>query len=337
MGIFLTKRKGIFVITEKEGGRFIARISTRTTNERKAEKKMLEYIKNRDEFLKNKEKVLCSQLKEDYLELCVPPIKAQRTYESIGEAFNQFIKHAGDKYIYEYTNRDIDKFLSKKIKETSVHTAHRIRRTLRPAFHQAIRWGLIKTNPWIDSLKISLPEPDPVIIPKEDFVKLIEHAYNEVFRDFMIYDSHSGLREKELMRLKPEHNYIDKRIIKVYSTAANPTKDKESRNVEMHSKIIPIVEKYKHQEYLFMNPNTGKRFTKNALLYAMRKTCEAAGTQRYNIQDLRSTYGMTLINQDVPLKWISQQLGHSGLAVTERFYAKYLTHEYKGMVEKIDL
>jgi integrase len=42
------------------------------------------------------------------------------------------------------------------------------------------------------------------------------------------------------------------------------------------------------------------------------------------LKDLRDTYASTLITHGIVLHWISIQLEHGSLAVTERHYAKYM-------------
>lgn len=335
MGIYLTLRKNVYYLLEKEDGRVIEKFSLKTSDKKEAEEKRIKYIRDKSEFIKNKSKVLLSQLRDEYIAMNQPPIKTIKTIKTLRTAFSQFEKIVGNKYLYEYSNKDIDLFLSKKINEASVHTAHGIRRALRPAFKQAIRWAYIDKNPWDNSMRIKLPEPEPSFLTKDQYEKLLSECI-EVVRDFIIWDTHTGMRAEELMKLRPEHVLIKKKIIKVYSTVENPNKDKESRDIEMHKSLIPIYEKYKHQEHLFINPKTGRRFSETYMLKYVTAACKRAGIPHFCIKDFRSTYGMWLINKGAPLKWISQQMGHSSIAITERHYAKYITNEYTGMIDKLD-
>lgn len=336
MGVYLINRKGIWYVREKVNGKIVYSKSTGEESKVKAKKHKDEYLLGKREVkIKPAERVLCSTLQKEYLELYEPPAAPKKTYGAISCAFNEFIRIAGDKYVDEYSEKDIDTFLKRKIKETSRQTAHRIRRTLRPAFKLAIRWKYTTTNPWVGSIEISLPESDPNFITVEEYKWLLQYC-NPVFADVVTWFVLSGLRQAELIKLRPSHIFPEKRLIKIYSFDANPTKDKETRSVEMHSKLVQIYDRYKHQEFLFINPNSGKQYTPKALIANMTEACKRAGLVHYTIQDLRSTYGMWLLNNDAPLKWISQQMGHSSVLVTERFYAKYITNEFKGEIDKIN-
>ncbi len=42
------------------------------------------------------------------------------------------------------------------------------------------------------------------------------------------------------------------------------------------------------------------------------------------IKDLRDTFASQLLTVGIPIQWVSRQLGHSGVSVTEKHYARYL-------------
>lgn len=56
----------------------------------------------------------------------------------------------------------------------------------------------------------------------------------------------------------------------------------------------------------------------------LRSACLVAKIDPVHFKDLRDTYASTLITHGIVLKWISLQLGHGSVAVTERHYARYM-------------
>jgi integrase len=62
---------------------------------------------------------------------------------------------------------------------------------------------------------------------------------------------------------------------------------------------------------------------------------KAGLNDRIHFHCLRKTYGKWMLDANVNIKFISQQLQHSSVKVTEDWYAKYLSTEYKGEVNKI--
>lgn len=58
--------------------------------------------------------------------------------------------------------------------------------------------------------------------------------------------------------------------------------------------------------------------------HRLDRACKRAGIGRRVPKDFRDTYASTLITHGIVLKWISLQLGHASVAVTERHYAGYM-------------
>jgi len=54
------------------------------------------------------------------------------------------------------------------------------------------------------------------------------------------------------------------------------------------------------------------------------RACKLAGIDRHRPKDFRDTYASTLITHGIVLKWVSLQLGHAAIAVTESHYAAYM-------------
>jgi integrase len=54
---------------------------------------------------------------------------------------------------------------------------------------------------------------------------------------------------------------------------------------------------------------------------------KTAKIRSLKVKDLRDTYASTLITHGIVLRWISLQLGHGSLSVTERHYASYMLTE----------
>jgi len=334
---YIYKRKNNWYIIKKEKGCIIYSKSTGESSERAAALKLEEFIRNEKELLVKTRNILCSLFAKEYLELKAPPTFSEKTYGTVKASFNEFIRVAGDKNLKDYTIKDIDKFLQYKIAKGMEQTAARIKRTISPAFNLAIKWGYLKKNVLKDSMKIKTREPEITYLEKPEYFKLIEYIKCDVLRDIVIWASHSGMRQMEIVNLKPSAINVKKRIITVFSTNTARTKSGKTRYVEMNSQLIPIYNKYKKQEYLFINPETNKKYVPKTLSENFKNTIRALNlNDSISFHSLRSTYGMWMLAAGANLKFISQQLGHSSVSVTEKYYAKYLPQRYTGEVDKIN-
>ena len=54
---------------------------------------------------------------------------------------------------------------------------------------------------------------------------------------------------------------------------------------------------------------------------------KAAGVERHKLKDFRDSYASILVQHGIVLKWISLQLGHANVGVTERHYARWMAQD----------
>ncbi len=59
----------------------------------------------------------------------------------------------------------------------------------------------------------------------------------------------------------------------------------------------------------------------------LRQVCKAARIDNHTPKDFRDTFATLLLTNGIPLKWISNQLGHGSVAVTERHYARWMDED----------
>jgi integrase/recombinase XerD len=285
----------------------------------------------------HREVQICSELMREYLEVSKPPYKSMKSYSSIKTAFNEFIRIAGDKPLSHYTTKDIDFFLNEKSKVSS-YTARRCRIHIKAGFNQAVKWNYIEKNPFMDSIRIRIPESDLLYLTKVDFNKLMLVVEKDIWKDLYTFAVFTGLRLGEIINLKLDDVDINKKMIKVVSNSQHRTKSGKTGYVELADCLIPIVVKYRelNSVYLFEG-ECGKKQLNSYFVSAKFKQYvrKAVLNDRIHFHCLRKTYGKWMLDANVNIKFISQQLRHSSVNVTEDWYAKYLSTEYKGEVNKI--
>jgi integrase/recombinase XerD len=314
------------------------RITTDTMNKKKAEDIFNKFLNGESTF--QLKFVLCSQLFNEYLEISKPPNKTENSYKTIKYLCNDFLRILSDKFVLNYTVKDIDLLLSKKIADTSVHNAKKMQRTIKAAFNQGIKWNYLRHNPFNSSMKIKIPESDLLFFKKEEFNSLISETDNETYKDLFTFAVLSGLRLSEVINLKVEDIDIKHKQIRVLSDNFHRTKSGKTRFVDLSNLLIPIVQKIKekNQVYLFESNITKNKLDSRVVQEMTKKYIRKAGlNDRYSFHCFRKTFGKWLLDAGIDLKYISQQLGHCSVSVTEKHYAKYLKQEYKGYINKINL
>ena len=103
-------------------------------------------------------------------------------------------------------------------------------------------------------------------------------------------DLNTGLREMELLTLKPEHIDFHRDVIHVKGT-----KSDEDREVPINGTARKLltelvgVAKQKDHEYLFTNPKTNRHHA--CIKNAWNTACRKAGITNLRFHDLRHTFG----------------------------------------------
>lgn len=263
-------------------------------------------------------------------------IKTKSNYINVSK---QFVLYLKDKVLQEYTVLDIDRFLKYKQNTTSVYTAFNFRKMLMVMFSKAVHWNYLQSNIIQSCIRFKLPEPSPNPMSKEEFNKLISSIDDiPMYADLFKFAVLTGMRMSEIINLQVIHIDITRKLITVKSDSNHSTKSGKTRFIELHSDLIPIIEKYKNQKYLFVGNRDKQKLNKKWLTKITKRLIKKSGINPlFHFHSFRSTFGYWLLLENVNIKYISQALGHSSVIVTEKYYSKYLTSENLGYINKIKL
>ncbi len=293
------------------------------------------FVRDRKENLQTKV-VTFSEFAKLFIELATD--KTKGTLNGYNAVIKQFLAFNKDRALQQYSVLDIDRFLKNKEKTDSIATAHAYRKCLNVMFNKAVIWNYLNKNIVVHCIKFKLPEPEPHPMSKEKFKKLIDSVHIEVYKDLFTFAILTGMRKTELINLKPEHIDTERKLIKVLSIAEQKTKSGKTRFVELHKDLIPIYEKYKHQEYLFLGHRDRKKLNRKFVGKITKRFITKSGIgNEYTFHSFRASFGYLLLQEGVNLKYISQALGHYSVLITERYYSKYITTEITGWINRISL
>lgn len=352
---FLYKRtdNGIYTIAYYVGGKTLT-VSTGARVKQDA-KDVFEKWKAETLYNSNKAEhnyfIKLSEFVEQFYKLSTN--RTVRTIKNYRNSVNKFISYAGDKLLNQYRIIEFDRFFTDALKHKNNYTVNGYRRNLMTIFNAAVKYNYLSANPLLKSVNVKLPESDIRFYTKSEFQRLIstiasynnkglEKRYNiedwrDHYKDLFTFAVLTGLRFNELQHLKPEHIIISKNILRVVSDARHKTKGGKSRNIELHKNLLPIYNRYKDKEYLFMSME-GKMLNGNNVTRQLKIFNRLAGNDsRLNFKAFRSTFGMWLLEKGVSLEYVSAALGHQNISTTEKHYAKYIIKESKGLVNSISI
>jgi integrase len=289
---------------------------------------------------------------------------APKTHRSYSQLIRLHILPAfRDRAITTLAWADVKALLNKK-QETglSPNTVRLIRGVISSILTDAAEDGVIPANPVLGQRRkrrahqVLTPEVYPMNWEQK---RAFETKLDGREQDGLLTPSYAmllrvclmaGLRPGEGRALKPGDIDFMGRRIRVERSATlggqiKNTKTGETRWVDLSDGILGQLKRYvtwlraediargKQAEWLFPSL-TGTLLDERHVIRAFHRVLEAAGLPRFRVYDLRHTFASLLLSANVPLLYVSQQLGHSKPTITLKYYARWIA---SGQVHRVNV
>lgn len=190
------------------------------------------------------------------------------------------------------------------------------------AFNWALKGKRITDNPFS---QITYPEAPPRPCLPDQMLDQVCAVSNKRYERFLRFLRLTGRRLSEAAALRWSH--IDwENAVAVLPPKMHKSGKKTGRTLtipfvsEAMELLRVIQETDQHDEYVFVN-NRGGPWTRGSLGQQLRRLKAAQGiTTKASLHGIRHQVGTEAVRGGVHLKYVSQALGHSSQAITERFY-----------------
>ena len=150
----------------------------------------------------------------------------------------------------------------------------------------------------------------------------------------------TGLRPGEALALQPGDLDFASRTLRVERALAHgrlkDTKTHSARSVDLAPGLVSTLRRHVaalstealrrgwgEPEWLFPN-EAGHPFDEGKVAKVFQRALKKAEVPRFRLYDLRHTYASLLLVEGAPLTYVSAQLGHTNLATTLRWYARWI-------------
>jgi len=135
----------------------------------------------------------------------------------------------------------------------------------------------------------------------------------------------TGMREGEILAMEKDWINLKEGLIIVQKHSQK--RKKKDKRVPINSAIRPIIQrllrKNRNSEYLFVNQETGTRYTKiqNSWNGILKKTGLKGkpGVDKLRFHDLRHTVATKLARSGKDMIFIAQYIGHADVRTTSRY------------------
>lgn len=255
---------------------------------------------------------------ENYVRVNAKP-SGYRTKESVMRV--HLLPFFGKKELGEITNRDIEAYKAKKLKEKyHPKTVNDQVSVLSRCLEVAIEWDLIESKPRIKRLK--QPQPKTDRLNHDELERLLEDMEEPMWNRMVIVAVNTGMRLGELLGLHWSDVDFGKRQIAVSKSMVrgviSTPKNNKTRYIGMNRIVFDALQSVSSHGRVFDVPNAD-HITYDRTRRAIHRICKRTGVRKIGWHILRHTFASRLAEKGVPLRVVQDLMGHSTIAMTERY------------------
>lgn len=226
----------------------------------------------------------------------------------------------GDRLLSEYTVNDVETYKQKRLETVSPVTLNIELRSLKSTFNSAVKWELLKENPFRKVSLLKVPQRPPSYLMKEDFKRLMDGVKEPLLRDVFLFAVLTGFRKGEILNLKWSGVDLQKRQITIENSDTFTTKSGKSRTVPMNDALVEMLTKRESERngcaYVFHR--NGYRLNELYLSHRFKKYVVDLGlNSNLKFHSLRHTAASWLVDANVSLYVVQNILGHANISTTQ--------------------
>ncbi|MDL2293160.1 site-specific integrase [Ruminococcaceae bacterium OttesenSCG-928-D13] len=280
------------------------------------------------------------------------------TYENYKHSVRRLKKHLGKAYLMDTTTEMVQGMINEMNNEGLTRSIKLAHCTLNAALKQAVRNGMIPSNPAEFAVLPRQQRKEAAYLSEEDQRLFIKALEGKRLAPLFMFQLATGLRPGEVKGLKWEDVDFDNATLTVSRGARReegemtlgPTKTKREREIELLDEALVVLEQQKAQQeedkayfkegymdngLIFANRAGGLLDDSNTrkVLKAVRKEMlglkaeelelpiEEVWIPPFTPHSLRHTFATRALEKDIPLKVVADWLGHSTIRITGDTYS----------------
>ncbi|MBQ0070395.1 MAG: site-specific integrase [Spirochaetales bacterium] len=273
---------------------------------------------------------------KQYLEHCELTQKPSTLFATKSLYRNNYLPYFGKRKVKDITKVEIHEWqlemMKKNYSQTSLKT---INSKLHAFFNYCVEYDIIKTSPMPKSIGSKKGE-EMKFWTLEEFQKFIPF-----YKDEPMYETgfsilfFGGIRIGELLALTYRDFNFQKNTVSITKNCVitfskteghkvyiqSPKTQKSIRTISLPKTVMDMVRFYFLKNFQLNENDRLFPVYKNLFNIRLDKGIKACGLKRIRLHDLRHSHASMLMNMGVPIKQISERLGHEDIETTLRTYA----------------
>jgi integrase len=238
----------------------------------------------------------------------------RRLHTALGALIEERLEHLG--------LGKLERWRMKRAGEVSSATVNREISMLRTALEQACKWRLLLDNP-AKKLKLRIfqqvSRPRYLTQVERDRLYKILSGRNDRISVLIQLALNTGLRRSEFFSLRWKDIFLGPNpSIIIHKTGRFQN---ANRTIALNKSAVKVLTKWqsnrrKRTYLVFPSPSGGRLTSVNT---AWKHLMNDARIQRFSLNDCRDDFAVRLVKAKIPLPQVRDLLGHSSIALTERY------------------
>ncbi len=226
----------------------------------------------------------------------------------------------------------VDKLLltlrAKKLNESTIRL---IFTTLRLALDDAVRDGLLAQNPAQKVKRPKAPHREARFLTTDEVARLLDAARGTRYHPLLVFIASTGVRKGEALGTRWSDIDLDAATYRVNGTKT----DSSRRTLALSPALVQLLKVRRRQQKeerlragslwtdtgLVWTTQTGRAVGARDVLKVIGIAAEAAGLDGVTVHCLRHSAATAWLERGVPIKAVSELLGHKDASVTATIYA----------------
>lgn len=279
------------------------------------------------------------------------------TFLDYGYSVDYWLKggavNLGKRRLTKLAPADIETRMAELTATISASTAVHARRVLRRALNDAIREGILNRNAAVMARPPRVPRAEMKTLTAAEAQRFLTATASNRYGPLYALALATGMRRGELLGLSWDDVAAGSLVVRrglataglvtdeaghkrMTWTLAEPKTAKSKRTVMLPAVAVDALKRqrsrqaaaklaagtaWQDRDNLVFTSETGEPIPPANLSAAFRKTLERLGLPAIRFHDLRHTAATLMLANGVPLKVVSETLGHSTIAITADVYA----------------
>jgi len=271
-----------------------------------------------------------------------PKLRAKTARDYAAHLRRYALPHLGRERLNSLRPLDIQGALGELVKQKlSPRTIRYTHSILHSALEQAVKWELIEKNPAAYTVLPRKQSTDVITLTRSQAASFANTCEGHAFGPIFLLAVSTGLRPSEYLALRVKDIHFQESKLTVERTVERQKgrwlfqetkRPRSRRTVSLPPEMTQCLEAYCRTHGKITEPDRllveAKRRSplheRNLVQRVFKPLLKLAGLPNIRLYDLRHSFATLSLSAGLPVRWVSEQLGHASVAFTLEVYGHLL-------------